>query len=52
MPQMAPILWAPLLIFFILSLSMFFLLNFFIKPFEKKSLVLSDSTPSFKHWSL
>nr|YP_010998689.1 ATP synthase F0 subunit 8 [Ocypode sinensis]WPM86849.1 ATP synthase F0 subunit 8 [Ocypode sinensis] len=52
MPQMAPILWAPLFIFFVLSLSLFFLLNYFIKPFEKKSLILNHSTSYVKHWKL
>uniref|UniRef100_UPI0030E38679 ATP synthase F0 subunit 8 n=1 Tax=Ocypode rotundata TaxID=1844313 RepID=UPI0030E38679 len=52
MPQMAPILWAPLFIFFILSLSLFFMLNYFIKPFEKKSTTLLDSHSTFKHWKL
>nr|YP_009747689.1 ATP synthase F0 subunit 8 [Ocypode stimpsoni]QII89379.1 ATP synthase F0 subunit 8 [Ocypode stimpsoni] len=52
MPQMAPIMWAPLFIFFVMSLLLFFMINYFIKPFEKKGVSLLDSTPTIKHWKL
>nr|YP_009400029.1 ATP synthase subunit 8 [Segonzacia mesatlantica]ARW69927.1 ATP synthase subunit 8 [Segonzacia mesatlantica] len=52
MPQMAPLLWLYLYIFFLLSLMLFLLLNYFIKPFEKMSLP-SPSAPTIQTpWSL
>nr|YP_009544450.1 ATP synthase F0 subunit 8 [Lupocycloporus gracilimanus]AYW03837.1 ATP synthase F0 subunit 8 [Lupocycloporus gracilimanus] len=35
MPQMAPLLWLYLYMFFLLSFIVFLTLNYFIKPFEK-----------------
>nr|YP_011034135.1 ATP synthase F0 subunit 8 [Entricoplax vestita]WRI34029.1 ATP synthase F0 subunit 8 [Entricoplax vestita] len=34
MPQMAPLLWSLLFVFFLFSFLLFLILNFFIKPFE------------------
>nr|QIZ74897.1 ATP synthase F0 subunit 8 [Neilupotamon papilionaceum] len=34
MPQMAPIFWLSLLMFFLFSFMLFFTLNYFIKPFK------------------
>nr|YP_010572967.1 ATP synthase F0 subunit 8 [Potamon fluviatile]UZH44825.1 ATP synthase subunit 8 [Potamon fluviatile] len=38
MPQMAPLFWLSLLFFFILTLMLFLVLNYFIKPFKTFSI--------------
>nr|YP_009406917.1 ATP synthase F0 subunit 8 [Typhlatya pearsei]ASA39440.1 ATP synthase F0 subunit 8 [Typhlatya pearsei] len=42
MPQMAPLLWLNLFIFFSLSLILFFIFNYFLPPYFK-------TKPFFKH---
>nr|YP_010564483.1 ATP synthase F0 subunit 8 [Pilumnopeus makianus]UZA47109.1 ATP synthase F0 subunit 8 [Pilumnopeus makianus] len=34
MPQMSPLMWLPLYFFFLFSLILFLMLNYFIKPYE------------------
>nr|YP_009442874.1 ATP synthase F0 subunit 8 [Typhlatya miravetensis]SCN12522.1 ATP synthase F0 subunit 8 [Typhlatya miravetensis] len=36
MPQMAPLLWLNLFIFFSFSFMLFFILNYFLTPYSKK----------------
>nr|YP_009229041.1 ATP synthase F0 subunit 8 [Longpotamon xiushuiense]ALS20339.1 ATP synthase F0 subunit 8 [Longpotamon xiushuiense] len=43
MPQMFPMFWLSLLIFFLLSLMLFLMLNYFIKPFK----MFNFTTPSY-----
>nr|YP_009406930.1 ATP synthase F0 subunit 8 [Typhlatya iliffei]ASA39453.1 ATP synthase F0 subunit 8 [Typhlatya iliffei] len=45
MPQMAPLLWLNLFIFFCSSLMLFFILNYFLYPYTKTS-------PTPKSWGL
>nr|YP_009731820.1 ATP synthase F0 subunit 8 [Macrophthalmus pacificus]QHR85458.1 ATP synthase F0 subunit 8 [Macrophthalmus pacificus] len=52
MPQMAPILWLPMFLFFILFLYIFIILNFFIKPFNKIQPIEYKLNPTFKSWKL
>nr|YP_009509581.1 ATP synthase F0 subunit 8 [Pilumnus vespertilio]AUN44998.1 ATP synthase F0 subunit 8 [Pilumnus vespertilio] len=42
MPQMSPLLWLPLYLFFLTALMLFLVLNYFIKPFE----IMNSSNPS------
>nr|YP_010579366.1 ATP synthase F0 subunit 8 [Thalamita integra]UEV85598.1 ATP synthase F0 subunit 8 [Thalamita integra] len=35
MPQMAPLMWLYLYVFFLVSLILFMSINYFIKPFQK-----------------
>nr|QGT77352.1 ATP synthase F0 subunit 8 [Neilupotamon sinense] len=52
MPQMAPIFWLSLLMYFLFSLMLFFTLNYFIKPFKGfTSFPLSYSFPTYL-WKL
>nr|YP_009002492.1 ATP synthase F0 subunit 8 [Chaceon granulatus]BAO48248.1 ATPase8 [Chaceon granulatus] len=48
MPQMAPLMWLCLYIFFLLCLMLFMTTNHFIKPFEKinSEVMLSHSVQS------
>nr|UNI92558.1 ATP synthase F0 subunit 8 [Euplax sp.] len=52
MPQMAPIMWLPMFIFFLLFLYTFIVMNFYIKPFNKIMTTKYDSNPPSKHWKL
>nr|QUB01577.1 ATP synthase F0 subunit 8 [Venitus latreillei] len=52
MPQMAPILWLPMFIFFLLFLYIFIIMNYYIKPFNKIQTFSHESTPILKHWKL
>nr|YP_009863728.1 ATP synthase F0 subunit 8 [Neilupotamon xinganense]QKE31059.1 ATP synthase F0 subunit 8 [Neilupotamon xinganense] len=52
MPQMAPLFWLSLLMFFLFSLMLFFTLNYFIKPYKAfSSLPLIYSLPPYL-WKL
>nr|BDL61392.1 ATPase F0 subunit 8 [Percnon planissimum] len=52
MPQMAPLYWLLLLFWFLLALLLFFVLNYSLKPYEKKLSLTSDITPTYKLWKL
>nr|QUL60374.1 ATP synthase F0 subunit 8 [Mictyris thailandensis] len=52
MPQMAPIYWLLMFVFFLLTLILFLMLNFYIKPFKKMNSTLLLSKPIIKHWKL
>nr|YP_008238996.1 ATP synthase F0 subunit 8 [Pachygrapsus crassipes]AGO20484.1 ATP synthase F0 subunit 8 [Pachygrapsus crassipes] len=52
MPQMAPIYWLYMFFFFGLTLLLFFILNYFIKPFEKMQSTSNSYHSNFKPWSL
>ncbi|NP_872444.1 ATP synthase F0 subunit 8 (mitochondrion) [Portunus trituberculatus] len=53
MPQMAPLLWLYLYIFFLLSFIIFLMINYFIKPFETiDSNIISKSSTHFFNWKL
>nr|YP_010956265.1 ATP synthase F0 subunit 8 [Kroppcarcinus siderastreicola]WMY25229.1 ATP synthase F0 subunit 8 [Kroppcarcinus siderastreicola] len=52
MPQMAPIYWLFLFIFFIASLLLFFLFNYYVKPFEKMMISHSIVKNNTKYWKL
>nr|YP_010956278.1 ATP synthase F0 subunit 8 [Opecarcinus hypostegus]WMY25242.1 ATP synthase F0 subunit 8 [Opecarcinus hypostegus] len=52
MPQMAPIYWLSLFAFFTLTLVLFSMLNYFIKPFNKMITPGFYNKPQSKHWKL
>nr|YP_009154092.1 ATP synthase F0 subunit 8 [Gandalfus puia]AKC99393.1 ATP synthase F0 subunit 8 [Gandalfus puia] len=52
MPQMAPLLWLYLYLFFLTSLMLFLVLNYFITPFEKISMPTLMTHKSQKSWKL
>nr|YP_010952868.1 ATP synthase F0 subunit 8 [Quadrella coronata]WMQ53288.1 ATP synthase F0 subunit 8 [Quadrella coronata] len=53
MPQMAPLLWTYLYIFFIVGLMLFFMLTYFIKPYKTiNSFTLSSTLNTQKPWKL
>nr|BDL61378.1 ATPase F0 subunit 8 [Guinusia dentipes] len=52
MPQMAPIYWLYLLFFFLGTFLMFFMMNYFISPYNKMSTSTSSTTNMFKPWKL
>nr|QOW83851.1 ATP synthase F0 subunit 8 [Austinograea sp. PX-2020] len=52
MPQMAPLLWLYLFMFFLASLMLFLVLNYFISPFEKISTTLLTTHKPQKPWKL
>nr|YP_010160570.1 ATP synthase F0 subunit 8 [Grapsus albolineatus]QRH17763.1 ATP synthase F0 subunit 8 [Grapsus albolineatus]UBD09492.1 ATP synthase F0 subunit 8 [Grapsus albolineatus]UKS08541.1 ATP synthase F0 subunit 8 [Grapsus albolineatus]UYC29005.1 ATP synthase F0 subunit 8 [Grapsus albolineatus] len=52
MPQMAPLYWLYLFVFFIVSFFLFLSLNYFIKPFDKLDLTHSPQDLKFKIWKL
>nr|QEJ81982.1 ATP synthase F0 subunit 8 [Tubuca paradussumieri] len=52
MPQMAPLYWLVLFFFFLFSLFLFFTMNYFIKPFEKKDWIMKKPDLNFKTWML
>nr|YP_009176795.1 ATP synthase F0 subunit 8 [Portunus sanguinolentus]ALJ10994.1 ATP synthase F0 subunit 8 [Portunus sanguinolentus]ALK60817.1 ATP synthase F0 subunit 8 [Portunus sanguinolentus] len=53
MPQMAPLLWLYLYMFFLISLILFLVINYFIKPFEyiDSSVISTPATPQL-NWKL
>nr|AGJ50515.1 ATP synthase F0 subunit 8 [Austinograea alayseae] len=52
MPQMAPLLWLYLFMFFLASLMLFLVLNYFISPFEKMSTPILMTHKMQKSWKL
>nr|YP_010155122.1 ATP synthase F0 subunit 8 [Oregonia gracilis]QQX28740.1 ATP synthase F0 subunit 8 [Oregonia gracilis] len=52
MPQMAPLLWFYLFIFFNICLLLFLIVNYFIKPFEKIVTASSHTFLKHKAWKL
>nr|YP_009239924.1 ATP synthase F0 subunit 8 [Leptodius sanguineus]AMN14558.1 ATP synthase F0 subunit 8 [Leptodius sanguineus] len=52
MPQMAPLFWLCLYVFFLISLTLFIILNFFIKPFESNTTSSLLPSPNQKIWKL
>nr|YP_010547121.1 ATP synthase F0 subunit 8 [Hemigrapsus sanguineus]APT69305.1 ATP synthase F0 subunit 8 [Hemigrapsus sanguineus]UYK51635.1 ATP synthase F0 subunit 8 [Hemigrapsus sanguineus] len=53
MPQMAPIYWLFMFFFFILSFLLFFMFNYFMKPFFKIDFMPNNKKPLFhKSWKL
>nr|AUN45076.1 ATP synthase F0 subunit 8 [Macrophthalmus darwinensis] len=52
MPQMAPILWLPMFLFFLFFLFLFISTNYFIKPFNKIQTSSSLILPTSKLWKL
>nr|YP_010385005.1 ATP synthase F0 subunit 8 [Asthenognathus inaequipes]UPL65015.1 ATP synthase F0 subunit 8 [Asthenognathus inaequipes] len=53
MPQMAPIYWLFMFLFFLMSLMLFFMLNYFLKPFNKIFLLTDNKkTLNSKYWKL
>nr|YP_009864994.1 ATP synthase F0 subunit 8 [Carpilius maculatus]QKE42632.1 ATP synthase F0 subunit 8 [Carpilius maculatus] len=52
MPQMAPLLWLCLYFFFLLSLFLFMVLTYYIKPFESTSLPSTPLSSTLKPWKL
>nr|WMQ53431.1 ATP synthase F0 subunit 8 [Portunus armatus] len=53
MPQMAPLLWLYLYMFFLISFVIFLMVNYFIKPFETiDSNVISKSPSNHLDWKL
>nr|YP_009503165.1 ATP synthase F0 subunit 8 [Gaetice depressus]AXA13767.1 ATP synthase F0 subunit 8 [Gaetice depressus]UKU07866.1 ATP synthase F0 subunit 8 [Gaetice depressus] len=53
MPQMAPIYWLFMFFLFLSSLLLFFMLNYFLKPFSKVVFLTDNKkTSTYKHWKL
>nr|YP_010385148.1 ATP synthase F0 subunit 8 [Tritodynamia horvathi]UPM51602.1 ATP synthase F0 subunit 8 [Tritodynamia horvathi] len=53
MPQMAPIYWLFMFLFFIMSFWLFFMINYFMKPFNKiDSFSDNKKTLVSKSWKL
>nr|BDL61482.1 ATPase F0 subunit 8 [Arcotheres sp. GK-2022] len=52
MPQMAPLYWFYLFCFFLITLSMFLILNYFLTPFNKTTLYTSKPFNNYKYWKL
>nr|YP_010936714.1 ATP synthase F0 subunit 8 [Tzotzilthelphusa villarosalensis]WKW91710.1 ATP synthase F0 subunit 8 [Tzotzilthelphusa villarosalensis] len=52
MPQMAPLLWLLLFIYFLMSLLIFLMMNYFIKPFNKILFLKNPLTSLYKPWKL
>nr|YP_009231706.1 ATP synthase F0 subunit 8 [Moloha majora]ALZ50224.1 ATPase 8 [Moloha majora] len=50
MPQMAPLMWLYLMIFFIMSLLLFMMMNYFIKPYQKNEKFIMNYNDSEKTW--
>nr|YP_009926424.1 ATP synthase F0 subunit 8 [Metacarcinus magister]QNH68767.1 ATP synthase F0 subunit 8 [Metacarcinus magister] len=50
MPQMAPLMWLYLYLFFLLSFMIFIILNFFIKPYSPITTVLEHPSINQKSW--
>nr|YP_009459819.1 ATP synthase F0 subunit 8 [Longpotamon yangtsekiense]AUT13991.1 ATP synthase F0 subunit 8 [Longpotamon yangtsekiense] len=52
MPQMFPMFWLSLLMFFLFSLTLFLMLNYFIKPFKMFNFVSLSHPFSKLPWKL
>nr|QOW08835.1 ATP synthase subunit 8 [Carpilius convexus] len=52
MPQMAPLMWLCLYFFFILSLFLFMILTYYIKPFEPTLFSPTPLQMTQKPWKL
>nr|QGT77234.1 ATP synthase F0 subunit 8 [Longpotamon parvum] len=52
MPQMFPIFWLFLLMFFLFSLMLFLLLNYFIKPYKMLNFIPLSLSFSKLPWKL
>nr|BDL61469.1 ATPase F0 subunit 8 [Tmethypocoelis choreutes] len=52
MPQMAPLYWLYLFLFFISILLLFIMMNYFIKPFSQMNSILHYNDTNFKPWKL
>nr|YP_011010721.1 ATP synthase F0 subunit 8 [Menippe rumphii]WPW47611.1 ATP synthase F0 subunit 8 [Menippe rumphii] len=52
MPQMAPLMWLYLYIFFLINLVLFLIMNFYIKPFTTTSFKTPKTLTSQKSWKL
>nr|YP_009407008.1 ATP synthase F0 subunit 8 [Typhlatya consobrina]ASA39544.1 ATP synthase F0 subunit 8 [Typhlatya consobrina] len=50
MPQMAPLLWLNLFIFFCISLLIFFVMNYFLPPNSKTKPAFKSSKMSSLNW--
>nr|YP_009104684.1 ATP synthase F0 subunit 8 [Damithrax spinosissimus]AIT75851.1 ATP synthase F0 subunit 8 [Damithrax spinosissimus] len=50
MPQMAPLMWMCLFIFFSFSLGLFLSMNYFIKFYNKSLISFSSSKEFVKTW--
>nr|YP_009564052.1 ATP synthase F0 subunit 8 [Remiarctus bertholdii]QAX91415.1 ATP synthase F0 subunit 8 [Remiarctus bertholdii] len=51
MPQMEPLLWLNLFIMFLMSFSVFFIMNYYLKSLPKISSPTMKFTSSSKIWS-
>nr|YP_003359513.1 ATP synthase F0 subunit 8 [Gandalfus yunohana]ACC62347.1 ATP synthase F0 subunit 8 [Gandalfus yunohana] len=52
MPQMAPLLWFYLYLFFLISLMLFLMMNYFLIPFKKISTPTLTTHKFHKSWKL
>nr|YP_010952673.1 ATP synthase F0 subunit 8 [Tetralia glaberrima]YP_010952725.1 ATP synthase F0 subunit 8 [Tetralia rubridactyla]YP_010952842.1 ATP synthase F0 subunit 8 [Tetralia nigrolineata]WMQ53093.1 ATP synthase F0 subunit 8 [Tetralia glaberrima]WMQ53145.1 ATP synthase F0 subunit 8 [Tetralia rubridactyla]WMQ53262.1 ATP synthase F0 subunit 8 [Tetralia nigrolineata] len=52
MPQMAPLLWSYLFVFFFFSLMLFLIMNYYISPFNKTLANLNLHLIQKKSWKL
>nr|QGT77273.1 ATP synthase F0 subunit 8 [Apotamonautes hainanensis] len=52
MPQMSPLFWLSLFFFFLFSLMLFLMMNYFIKPFKSFSYLPSSYPFSKLLWKL
>nr|YP_010561856.1 ATP synthase F0 subunit 8 [Chionoecetes bairdi]UYX57817.1 ATP synthase F0 subunit 8 [Chionoecetes bairdi] len=52
MPQMAPLLWLYLFMFFNICLLLYLTVNYFIKPFEKIMTLPDNKILNQKPWEL
>nr|YP_009262395.1 ATP synthase F0 subunit 8 [Gramastacus insolitus]ANI86971.1 ATP synthase F0 subunit 8 [Gramastacus insolitus] len=50
MPQMSPLLWLNLYIFFLLSFLLFLIFNYFLTQTDKKQKLLSNFSTNQKPW--
>nr|YP_009020445.1 ATP synthase F0 subunit 8 [Engaeus cunicularius]CDN85534.1 ATP synthase F0 subunit 8 [Engaeus cunicularius] len=50
MPQMSPLLWLNLFMFFILGFLLFSIINYYILPKNKKEISTSNINPTQKIW--
>nr|YP_010384940.1 ATP synthase F0 subunit 8 [Arcotheres purpureus]UPL64937.1 ATP synthase F0 subunit 8 [Arcotheres purpureus] len=52
MPQMAPLYWLYLFCFFLITLFMFLVLNYFLTPYSKMTLTPLKLYNNYKNWKL
>nr|YP_010164085.1 ATP synthase F0 subunit 8 [Scopimera intermedia]QRK27400.1 ATP synthase F0 subunit 8 [Scopimera intermedia] len=52
MPQMAPLYWLYLFFFFLSILTLFIMMNYFIKPFSHMSPMMHSASNVYKSWKL